>query len=121
MAVHRSVSVPSWRLSRSCHVRSFGTLECSIESITRGVDIKSAVTDKAKKCQAARLGKLDGQTGWSSNCGKDRYASSRSLLDEFKARASTHEKNSVLERDTSIEPLGAKQLVDRVMPPDILS
>ena len=46
---------------------------------------------------------------------------SRSLLDELKACASAHEENSVLERDTSIEPLGAKELVDRVMPPDILS
>ena len=44
-----------------------------------------------------------------------------SLLDELKTRASAHEENSVLERDTAIEPLGAKQLVDRVMPSDILS
>jgi hypothetical protein len=42
-------------------------------------------------------------------------------LDELKARASAYEENSVLERDTAIEPLGAQQLVDRVMPPDIFS
>ena len=44
-----------------------------------------------------------------------------SLLDEFKTRASAHEENAVLERNTAIEPLGANKLVDRVMPPDILS
>ena len=42
-------------------------------------------------------------------------------MDEFKTRASTHEKDAVLKRNASIEPRGANKLVDRVMPSDILS
>src|SRR6185437_7725384 len=89
------------------------------DSLRGAVDVEATIPHEADQRHIGILRKIHRKARGGADGGEDGDAGCDRLLHQLIAHASTHEEQSVIQRDHSIEKLPADQFVESVMPPDI--
>src|SRR2546430_5256685 len=114
--------------SSSTTARALGwSLSCATATVLppdplgRGVDVEPVVPQEADKCHPEAFRGRDGEARGSADRGEDRDARRDRLLHDLISSAAAHRQHRPLERQPAIEQGAPNDLVDRVMPADVLA
>ena len=92
-----------------------------VDPLVVGVDVEAVAAQEADERHAEPVGCLDREVRRGRDRGDDRDAGDRRLLDDLEADPAADHQDPVVERHRLREDLRADQLVERVVPADVLA
>src|SRR5207249_5704141 len=91
------------------------------DALRRCVHVEAVLAQKAHERHPEALGRRDGEAGRRADGGEDREAGRDRLLHDLISGTTAHRQHTVAERQQSVEERATDDLIDGVVPADVLA